>query len=546
MKQLCLIFLLSLISTQGLTQTSSALSVHQEVQQIFDRLVMASGNHKLAHPRLEITGDQYFVAYLDRREAFAIVGLEENALTLCRSFGDRYADAVACLLAHELIHYYYGHGSAEQDFIIRYVNADNQLAYHLSEYEEIEADALGMFLAFAAGYNPRGMVPQLLDKIYQGYALPDSLPGYPSLSTRKAIAEQGEQKADALHRVFETGIHLNVMRYYQEAAICYEYILQTFESREIYNNAGLNLVMEVLTHRPPQEDSYRYPLEIDRKSRLSSGGRRMSVAEQQQLLNRARKHFEFAIRMDSAYVPAYVNLACVYDLMEGDQIPGQTFKALAASQEAMFYAKRTQDPMQLGAAHLISGILVLQQGDSSRADRHFESALRSKDPFVSSIAQHNLNTLRMLPIPPQMETAIGPSYFQEERVQGIALSDMRLPNNPQAFTRLTPKESFPRLSLSGFDTLESRLLLLKTETLMGPRLNTRHLLFLDTPEAYEGQSQRGVQVGYSLSDVEQRYGNRYQRVELPGATYLIYWNAKLIFQLNAAGNVEAWTVFQLR
>ena len=56
---------------------------------------------------------------------------------------------------------------------------------------------------------------------------------------------------------------------YDEARHYYKAILKTFQSREVYNNAGISLLMSALEIFSNSELSFAYPVELDPEPRLS-------------------------------------------------------------------------------------------------------------------------------------------------------------------------------------------------------------------------------------------------------------------------------------
>ena len=73
----------------------------------------------------------------------------------------------------------------------------------------------------------------------------------------------------------------------------------------------------VKTHKYPKR--FEYPLEIDINSRLNqevTRGLDDNSDTMHQLLKSAERDFEKAISLDPNYTKGYINLACVYDLLE--------------------------------------------------------------------------------------------------------------------------------------------------------------------------------------------------------------------------------------
>ena len=90
------------------------------------------------------------------------VVLDEKAYDICVSFGKDSLNALAALLAHELIHYYEKHDWSRH-FAMN--NENLETARQLERMgdglkQETEADNLGGFMAFSVGYNTYGIMPE--------------------------------------------------------------------------------------------------------------------------------------------------------------------------------------------------------------------------------------------------------------------------------------------------------------------------------------------------------------------------------------------------
>ena len=211
-------------------------------QKVFDALIRGRGYISVQKPTLVINGNEGSIAKCIPEKAQVV--LDEKAYDICATFGSDSLNALASILAHELTHYYEKHDWSRK-FILN--NNDLETSRQLENLDlndhirqETEADELGGFLAFSVGYNTYGIMPKYLKKAYAAYELPDDLPGYPNLNERLAIAEGAMARLQELQIVFETATMLTILGNYADAAIYHSKILQTYQSREIYNNAGVN------------------------------------------------------------------------------------------------------------------------------------------------------------------------------------------------------------------------------------------------------------------------------------------------------------------
>jgi predicted Zn-dependent protease len=114
---------------------------------------------------------------------------------------------------------------------------------------------------------------------------------------------------------------------YAEAITLFEEINTYFPSRENYNNIGVIKTLEALELKVLTSGEYNYPkrflypLETDNTSRLNQEGTRSSSDnnKKEMLLKSAQKDFEKAISLDPSYTLAYINLACVFDLLDNPE-----------------------------------------------------------------------------------------------------------------------------------------------------------------------------------------------------------------------------------
>ena len=300
---------------------NSKLSV---TEQVFENLVNAYGSSKSA-PALKIlpvTAQKIVAQYVVYPSA--TIQIDEDLYDICRSFGKDSANALAIILSHELAHYYNDHNwCSDYAFALRNSTLGKTLI-KVSKETKIEkesiADSYGLFYACIAGYQPFEIFNPLLDKIYKHYKLPEIIQGYPTKKERKEINRVQKDKIEKLIPVFDAGVILTYAGKYEDAINCFNYLNKFFPSRENYNNLGTARLLWAIKLKPQQSIEFIYPVEIDPFSRLNSTGTRSYGKDEQSqmytLLQSAKKDFEKAISLDPIYTKTYINLACVYDLMD--------------------------------------------------------------------------------------------------------------------------------------------------------------------------------------------------------------------------------------
>jgi len=330
---LTLFFLLFNIDT---TFSQSGINAESSIKEVFNKLILAYGNAK-ASPDLIILNE----GKLQKSPAVyytstsPVIKVDINLYDICTHFGNDKLNALSIILSHELAHYY-NDDTFCSDFAFAIKNENNVLSnklIQLSKNEKIkletEADHKGLFYAAMAGYKPFNIYPELLDRIYKSYNIIDNIEGYPTLNERKAISKQAEERIRKLYDIFQEGIKNYNNGNYSNASKQFEEINKYFPSRENYNNSGVAKVKQVLKEKPStREESkfpkrFTYPLMLDSESHLKQPKNYtnqtrgyVDTDKFEFLLRSAQKDFEKAINLDPNYTKAYINLACVFDLLD--------------------------------------------------------------------------------------------------------------------------------------------------------------------------------------------------------------------------------------
>ncbi len=297
-------------------------------QAVFSNIVNAYGNAKPA-PLLTILPntqkERVVAAYITTPSP--TIKLDEQLIDICLQLKADSLNALAIIISHELAHYYNDHnfcsdyafalGETSLSKALRRSTKANKLE------KETEADYQGIWYATIAGYYPYNIFNAFIDKIYSNYNLPSVINGYPTKADRKAINKERLQKCNKLIPIFYAGNLLTKVGEYEAAAFCYTEVLRYFTSRENYNNAGVATLLNALQLKPLQAIEFIYPIEIDAISRLQNTTSRSNSDAQtlkmDTLLLQAKKYFEKSISLDATYIKAYINLACVLDIMDNPE-----------------------------------------------------------------------------------------------------------------------------------------------------------------------------------------------------------------------------------
>lgn len=329
-------------------------NAEKNMQFVFNKLVEAYGNAKAA-PQLQFmdaTPKPETPAYYIK----PIIKVDRHLYKLCQELGKDSLNALAVVLSHELAHYYYDHSfCTDFAFAIRKRNSDFAKTIKLVDKNqkivfETQADDRGIFYAAIAGYNPFDVQPKIIDAIYNHYQLSEFNEGYPSKSERKEIAKNALVKAQQLYSIFEEALLAKENNDFDKALLLFEKVNSDFPSRENYNNMGVMKTLMALKLKPLSSEDYKfpkrflYPLEIDNASRLQVNATRGTNAGQQkemrELLKSAQKYFEKAISLDPNYSVVYINLACVFDLLNNPEAAIGKIKELSPNNQNNNDAKR--------------------------------------------------------------------------------------------------------------------------------------------------------------------------------------------------------------
>ncbi|THH39777.1 M48 family metalloprotease [Neolewinella litorea] len=497
---------------------------------VFDRLVDAWGESSRPAP--------YFTLTAARRSGARVEGnlivLEEAAYDLCMSFGAEADYALATVLAHELIHYYAGHARGGSGIGL--------LADPGPDDREAEADYRGGFLAYLAGYPTSNVMPRVLEGLYNAYGLPDTLTDYPTLNERKALADRTYRELQELIEVFEMAVALTALDRYGEAAPYYDHLLQSFPSREIYNNAGVVYARAALPLFQPTTLRYVYPIELDLRTRLDGQTRSLTTdrATREAYLHTARRYFERARLLDPAYAPAVLNLGSTHALLAASLLesdPDSLQRELAADRqlEATLRAReaaRMGNPTTADHARVLLGILAAERRDSLAA----EALLAGENP----LAVENRTVLRTGHVPPRTAARQAERFIIPETVGGQGLADMRLAPEIEGSARRIENGSYP-LRLVRRQPPAETVSVLHHSAADGEE----ELLLAWVQPGYVGTTALEIGCGQPRSRVIEEYGSPGYSIATAGGEVLVYTDHQLAFCLRN-GAVASWFLYAER
>ena len=516
---------LPLINKPGIVANLASQKIdsaqYRKVLNIYNKLVQARGDFRFPVPSFNLIGEERRVAGINYDELNII--LEEKALGVCNTFGAESDAAIAFLLAHELTHYYEKHAwrrSFAED------NKDLRIGLDLDKVtdaaaNETEADYLGGFLAYSAGFGLFQKGAEIIQSLYKAYGLKNDIPGYPSLSDRQALSRRTAEKIASLVDVYDMANLLVATGKYTEAYEYYRYILLTYQSREIYNNLGVTAMLEAMKYFKETELKYRYPIELDLESSAAKGDPALNMREK--LLRQAILHFDAAISLDPNYAPAFLNKANAFALL-GDLTRARFYANIEARQASKTgnYPKVDQD------IDVLMGIIEARSNNVKGAQALFTKA----DKAGNALAKINLRVL--LKQPPLKEIPPGTLWLEAEKIENLTLEE--LSNN----LRVDPKKTV---------SIKSQLEFLQTPNMgsgskafVNLMRNDEKTIFHLTTSTYTGKTARKIGVGDTRANIVLAYGEPNRSLETPLGQLMVYKN--IIFIIGKEGKLERWANYK--
>ena len=287
-----------------------ANNCEDRVKKVFNNIIESIGNNSLMEPDLIFSNEEKSAAYMSGES----ITIEYKLISLfCEE--ENFEDKIAFILSHELAHYYLQHGWMLNTGLSYASKVGKSLKYKSYSYEEIkeaesQADIYAGFYGKIAGYKTLEFAETTLNKVYESYNLPKNLKKYPSYEDRVAIINDKKEQANRLAKIFEIANILFKLKEYRLSIDAFKTILASnFNSREIYNNLGLNYLMYGISISEPKISKLLYPVSLDLQTRAFVSKTRSSLTDSpKDMIKRSKKYFERSINLDKKYIPARQNL----------------------------------------------------------------------------------------------------------------------------------------------------------------------------------------------------------------------------------------------
>lgn len=511
----------------------------ETARQVFEKLIQTRGDFGLPKPQFQFVNHEKEVARFQGQTIF----LGVKAYDVCTTFGADSLNALAILLAHELVHYYAGH-TWEEEFSREFAGTElpNEVKDSWLE-DEVQADLWGGLLSYSAGYDVRAVAPKFFPTLYKAFGRDEDLAGYQKLADRVTLAEQTGKKVQTLLTYFETANYLVALGMFEDAQGYYELILKEgYRSRELYNNLGVYKVMAALQLFRKSELPYGIPVELDAESRIGhstkGGSGATPMEERNQLLKEANQYFETARNLDPGYTPALVNQACVQALLgvsvardDQDEAQMQYLQAQLLAKKAEREARKSKTAM--ANIQVLYGLLAAFQGDQEEARSKWEKA-------NTSLARTNLEILDKGAFASTGERL--PRSNEREMIEDLSL-DIFLRTYESSLEDLESLQAAGQSFKWGRSRSKSKLEHSSVYLhLVSP---TRYAVLQVTDTDYQGQTLLGIRMGDDREKVLETYKTPDSIVPLAHGEFLVYPAREILFRLDEDNRVVGWCVFRM-
>ncbi|MCP4438032.1 MAG: hypothetical protein GY810_03735 [Aureispira sp.] len=490
-------------------------------------------------------GKPYYNAYYSPSNN--TINFGEGIYDLATRFKKDSINVVATVMGHEIAHFYKDHGwahafgLANPDTEIK-TNVDNSM-YNSDDRSRIEAEAdyYGGIFGYMTGYNTLAVGSEFFSELYDALNIPDETFGYPSRKDRMSIYDNSKKMLEKLIPVFKAANMLSLTKHYEKASMCYDYVINTFPSREMYNNAGVALAWEALALYSPEELKYVYPFGIDMDTRLDNAGTKGAGETKEEkrvrLLKAAKESFNDAVHIDENYAASYVNLALTHELL------GEHEMALGLAAKAVKLADEQGNKMLAANGHIARGIVFANTNKKSDAKKEFGSAKDGSqiiaEANLDAVTNNGFAKLFKKKLPEEIEgdeelisdvgiEAIEGLFDDRDQFQITKISAQN-DNRPETVVVSVEEEEFDAIIVATY----------------GGYYGTKEEIegFIMTKPGYDDETSRGITIGSKLKEVQEEYGKPTKLMGGSQATFLYYQKSGIIFLMDSDNKVSSWMIY---
>lgn len=515
-------FALDINGSKGSSQAIPEWKINT-AKNIFEKLVEAKGVKNMPKPKFRMDNAEQRPAWAQPSKQLIV--LEEKAFDICINLEKDSLNAIAALIAHELIHYYERHDWKDH-FINKIGDKSSTNNVQTANLDlELQADHLGGLLAHVAGYNTLGIMPSLLEDIYDAYNLDHSKrENYPSIDERRLIAYNSDILLTKYSKIFDMSNFLIATEQYDLAKDYINYLLtQTkFESREIFNNLGTMSALKALMMYSESENIFKFPIEVDLSSRISTRGANEDLRNE--LIDEALGNFKTASILDDSYGLADLNIAAIYAIKQ------EWFDASYYVKKAIDKFTSDENSNGISDANVLQGIIAANQGDNDKAKLHFVKA-------DSPLGRFNLCKLRG-------NENCNDAKSKKRPFRARDIDDVNL---DKFYARIMQDKEQALLSIDLDNDLSFHSISKENSELL-VALNSRILgeyVIFHVVKSPDVLFSRNIKVGSKKSAIKKQFGEPHNTITSKNSTIWIYPHAKAMFTLNNEDEIIEWCIYNI-
>ena len=449
--------------------------------------------------------------------------IDPQAYDLCVKMKPGQDDALAFLIAHELVHAIQHRtlGYSDPGFFVPTLTLKAWAVGKRDRRKQMEsqADLWGAILCHLSGYDVVNTIEPFIEEVYQIFQLNEEDPLYDSKEERLAIAARAKKEAEQAIAIFDLANYMFVLQQHDLDTVLYHYLIDRFQSAEFYNNLGLSYLHMAIPKLEEPYRSYPYPFLLDTDTRLKRvvKGRNLST---EQLIRKSIANFNESTSLRGSYQAGHLNRAIAYHILSGVDEANHE-KHLQMAQRALDFTRSSR---------------VRYRGMETESSLIEEGATQLSS--LLALEKANAGSLAWLSQPRTYAEIPSPNYLNWT-LDGVDLSDETY------FNLLDPKWETEIDYLRGISVYSRQLKASTLSVYNDPSAGKRFVLQrIDQKLSIPTRYQKVVfQVGQEIPKSVQEHLRRSQP-DLQGCYFLIHDKLGIIYKMNPQNRVKEWAFFR--